>query len=218
MSTKQLAGVCAGVAAALAVSVSAAMAAGGLRSEAPQRIPPDPGGRGAAYALAGARPSASLVDQLAEARAATAKYAGDLALAKAHGYRIITRMIPDMGYHFMNPKVQGFDVRKPPILVYEHRGTTWQLAALEWVFAKKPAEAPLPGARYGSFGAGCHYTDGTFVPETSQSACPTRSPETRAAFTFWHPTLITMHVWLWYPNPSGLFASTNPFAAAFNRG
>jgi hypothetical protein len=109
-------------------------------------------------------------------------------------------------------------VRKPQILVYEHRGTTWQLAALEWVFTKKPAQAPLPGATYGAFGAGCHYTDGTFVPETAQAACPKTSPQTKAAFTFWHPTLITMHVWLWYPNPSGLFASTNPYAAAFNRG
>jgi hypothetical protein len=30
--------------------------------------------------------------------------------------------------------------------------------------------------------------------------------------------LITMHVWLWYPNPTGLFASTNPLAAPFNQG
>ena len=43
-------------------------------------------------------------------------------------------------------------------------------------------------------------------------------PATGAAFTFWHPTLVTMHVWLWYPNPSGLFASTNPLVTPFNRG
>ena len=215
MSRMKLAGVCAGIAAALVVSVTAALAATDRR-EGPRMIPPDPPGSEQAR-LTAARP-ASFVAQLAQARAATAKYAGDLGRARADGYRIITRMIPDMGYHFMNPTVQGFDVRKPQILVYEHQGTRWQLGALEWVFTKKPARAPLPGARYGSFGAGCHYTDGTFVPETSQAACPKRSPQTRAAFTFWHPTLITMHVWLWYPNPSGLFASTNPYAAAFNRG
>jgi hypothetical protein len=33
-----------------------------------------------------------------------------------------------------------------------------------------------------------------------------------------HPLLITLHVWLWYPNPSGLFASTNPLVSPFNEG
>ena len=31
----------------------------------------------------------------------------------APGYQIITQMIPDMGYRFLNPAIQGFDVRKP---------------------------------------------------------------------------------------------------------
>jgi hypothetical protein len=68
---------------------------------------------------------------------ATARYATSLHAAKADGYQIITRMIPDMGWHFLNPAIQGFDVTKPPILVYErHR---WQLAAFEWVFPTNPA-------------------------------------------------------------------------------
>src|SRR5580698_7079297 len=61
-------------------------------------------------------PSA-LAKQLSLARAATAKYAENLPLAKANGYSIITKMIPNMGYHFMNASVKGFDVTKPPILV-----------------------------------------------------------------------------------------------------
>jgi hypothetical protein len=168
--------------------------------------------------VANAWAPSALAKQLSLARAATAKYAENLPLAKANGYSIITKMIPNMGYHFMNASVKGFDVTKPPILVYEHRGSTWQLGALEWVFTSKPATPPLPGARYGSFGAGCHYTDGTFVPATAQTACPKVAPKSGAAFTFWHPVLITMHVWLWYPNPTGLFASTNPLAAPFNQG
>jgi hypothetical protein len=162
----------------------------------------------------GAAPS--LKAQLALARSATAKYVNDLARAKADGYRIITRMIPNMGYHFMNPNVRGFDVTRPPILVYDRRGSSWQLGAIEWVFTSRPTTAPLPGARYGAFGAGCHYADGTFVPASSQAACPKKDPETGAAFGFWHPNLVTMHVWLWYPNPNGLFASTNPLVAPFN--
>jgi hypothetical protein len=160
--------------------------------------------------------SPELAQQLASARLATAKYATDLHQAKADGYQIITRMIPDMGWHFMNPSVQDFDVRRPPILVYERKGRAWQLAALEWVFPKKPAAPPLPGARYGSFPAACHYADGTFVPTPSEDRCPRTSPKTGAAFGFWHPDLVTMHVWLWYPNPDGLFASYNPLVKPFN--
>jgi hypothetical protein len=161
---------------------------------------------------------ASLVAQLAVARAATAKYATSLTAAKADGYGIITKMIPNMGYHFMNPKVQGFDPSKPAILVYEKAGSTWQLGALEWVFTSKPAKPPFPGAKYGAFGAGCHYADGTFVPAETQDGCPKTAPDSGAAFGFWHPLLVTLHVWLWYPNPSGLFASTNPLVAAYNNG
>jgi hypothetical protein len=87
-----------------------------------------------------------------------------------------------------------------------------------WVFTAKPAKPPLPGARYGSFGAGCHYTDGSFVPADTQEACPKTDPQTGAAFSFWHPVLVTLHVWLWYPNPTGLFASTNPLVSPFNNG
>jgi hypothetical protein len=157
-----------------------------------------------------------LAAQLVQARLATARYATDLRAAKADGYQVITRMMPDMGWHFLNPAVQGFDVRKPPILVYERHGKTWQLGALEWVFPEKPATPPLPGATYGSFGAACHYTDGTFVFRSVQERCPATSPETGAPFNFWHPDLVTLHVWIWYPNPAGLYNGTNPYVRPFN--
>jgi hypothetical protein len=152
-------------------------------------------------------------------RKATAKFATDLGKAKAAGYRIITMMMPNMGIHYMNPHISGFDIRKPPILVYEHTGNgLWQLGALEWVFPEKPATPPLKGATYGSFPAACHYKDGTFVPEPSADSCAATSPKSGSAFNFWHPALVTMHVWIWYPNPAGLFSSTNPLVAPFNKG
>ena len=172
----------------------------------------------AAAAATGGGASRALAGPLAKARLATAKYATNLRAAKADGYQILTRMIPDMGYHFINPTIQGFDVTKPPILVYERRGGAWQLGAFEWVFPTKPATPPLPGATYGSFGAACHYKDGTFVFTPSQDDCAKRSPETGAAFNFWHPDLVTLHVWLWYPNPAGLYNGTNPYIKPFNRG
>jgi hypothetical protein len=163
-------------------------------------------------------PAPKLASDIIAGRIVTAKYVTNLGRAKADGYRIITRMIPNMGYHFMNPKVTGFNVRKPQILVYEYHGKTWQLGALEWVFTSKPASPPLPGAQYGVFAAACHYVDGTFVPQTSQAKCAPNSPQTGAKFSFWHPRLITMHLWVWYPNPSGVFMGTNPLVAPFNNG
>jgi hypothetical protein len=151
------------------------------------------------------------------ARLATAKYATNLNRAKADGYGILTKMIPTMGYHFINPKVKNFDVRKPPILVYEHHGNRWQLGALEWVFTSLPVKPPLPGARYGVFGAACHYLDGTVVFANAQSKCALNS-KSGAAFNFWHPRLITLHMWIWYPNPSGLYSGTNPLVTPFNNG
>ena len=157
-----------------------------------------------------------LADQLAAARIATAKYATDLDRAKDDGYGIITRMVPDMGWHFMNPKIQKFDPRRPPILVYEKHRHGWQLAALEWVFPATPEKPPFPGARYGAFPAACHYVDGTFQPSDTEERCPRRSPQSGAKFNFWHGPLVTLHVWVWYPNPDGLFASTNPLVKPFN--
>ena len=164
------------------------------------------------------RASATLMRDIALARAGTAKYVSNLALAKRNGYGIITKMIPNMGYHYMNPKVQGFDPSKPPILVYEHEGSAWQLSAVEWVFTSRPAKAPLPGATYGTFGAGCHYADGSYVPAAAQSGCPATAPQSGAKFAFWHPLLFTLHLWAWYPNPNGLFASFDPLVAPFNEG
>jgi hypothetical protein len=160
--------------------------------------------------------SPALASALSKARVATVKYVTNLQAAKAAGYSIITKGIPDMGWHFLNGKITGFDPAKPPILVYEKTGSTWQLGALEWVFTAKPKTAPLPGARYGAFPAACHYADGTFVAAAAQDACATTAPGSGAKFTFWHPNLITLHVWLWYPNPSGLYASMNPLVHPFN--
>ena len=161
-------------------------------------------------------PSAALKRDIARARVALAPYATDLAAAKAAGWsRQITPMMKNMGFHYMDPSVSDFQLTKPPILVYIHHGSTAQLVAAEWVFTSKPAKAPIPGARYGSFPAACHYADGTFVPQTDQNACAASSHG--AAFVFWHPKLVTLHLWLWYPNPAGLFHSTNPLVAPFNQ-
>jgi hypothetical protein len=194
----------AGIAAVTGVTLSGAALA---RGKAPAEYGPT------------ATVSSALAAKLALSRLATARYVTDLGRAKADGYKMqITQMIPNMGFHFLNPNVKGFDVRKPAILVYLKRGTTWQLGALEWVFPEKPAKPPIEGATYGAFGAACHYANGEFVPAESQAQCAKTSPKAGAAFTFWHPPLVTLHIWLWYPNPSGLYSGLNPLAAAYNGG
>jgi hypothetical protein len=161
--------------------------------------------------------NSTLTADIAAARVATAKYSTDLSRAKADGYQIITKMMPNMGFHFLNPSIKTFDVRKPDILVYEHTGSKWQLGALEWVFTSMPKNPPLPNATFGQFPAACHYADGTFIPHQNQKTCAKKAPD-GAKFTFWHPVLITMHFWIWYPNPAGLYSSTNPLVSAFNAG
>ena len=193
-------------------------------------VPPPGAGRTSTAATSGAMAGTSAMDasalasgdqltqQVATARQATAKYATNLSRAKADGYKIITMMMPNMGYHFMNAAISGFNIRKPQILVYEHTGQGWQLGALEWVFTTMPKTPPLPNATFGSFPAACHYADGTFVPDANAKKCAKTAPHTGAKFTFWHPDLVTMHVWVWYPNPAGLYSSTNPLVAPFNGG
>ena len=200
--------------------VVGALTAGGCvaRSAASETAAPAAAHQHTATAPSAGGDGGHLAGQLAAGRLATARYATNLGAAKADGYQIITRMIPDMGWHFLNPTIQGFDVTKPAILVYERRGRSWQLGALEWVFTQTPATPPLPGATYGSFPAACHYQDGTFVAARVQELCAKRSPQTGAPFNFWHPDLVTLHVWVWYPNPAGLYNGTNPYIRPFNRG
>ena len=158
-----------------------------------------------------------LARKLARARVATAPYVANLELAKADGYRIITPMMKDMGFHYLNPNITGFDVTKPHILVYTRRDGKYQLGALEWVFPKKPKQAPLKGAKYGSFPAACHYDDGTFSPASSEDDCKPTSPESGSPFVFWHPDLVTLHVWIWNPNPGRPLREHQPARAAVQR-
>ena len=157
-----------------------------------------------------------LVRQLAQMRVATAPYVTDLARAKRDGYKIITPNMHNMGFHYLNPSISEFDVKKPPILVYTKRGGQYMLGALEWVFPAKPKKPPLKGAKYGSFPAACHYEDGNFVPASSEDDCEAK--HNGSPFFFWHPDLVTLHVWLWHHNPDGLYEGMNPLVKPFNKG
>jgi hypothetical protein len=191
--------VLAGVAAILAVVGVAACSASTSPSEQPST-----GHSGPTEPV-----SPTLARQLADAHAATAKYATDLAAAQRDGYMLITPMMEGMGLHYLNPAVEGFDPTRPPILVYVMDGDAARLVALEWVFPETPATPPLEGATYGSFDSACHFKDGTFVVWGGEADCPAASAD-GSEFTFWHPDLVTLHVWLWLHNPAGIYHPTNP--------
>jgi hypothetical protein len=55
------------------------------------------------------------------------------------------------------------------------------------------------------------------VSASAQSASAPTAPKRGAKFTFWPPKLVTLHLWAWYANPSGIYSSMNPTVRPFNR-
>jgi hypothetical protein len=61
-------------------------------------------------------------------------------------------------------------------------------------------------------------------PTSEELLLPARMPAPSAASrrvrpsTSGTPDLVTLHVWLWYPTPAGLYNGTNPYVQLFNRG
>ena len=161
---------------------------------------------------------AETVAQLAAMRIATAKYL-DIEKAKADGYSQGSDMIPHMGYHFGNPNIPGFDPLRPRILLYVKHQNQWHLVGAEYTipWEQRPPTPPFKGASWGFHPANCHYQDGSEIASPAQDKCPPRNPVTDAAFTRWHPDMATIHVWIWYPNPHGVFAEYNPWLTPFNR-
>jgi hypothetical protein len=47
-------------------------------------------------------------------------------------------------------------------------------------------------------------------------SCAATAPGSGAKFNVWHPRLITLHFWVWYPNYTGIYTGTNPMVAPFN--
>src|SRR4051812_19321566 len=97
-----------------------------------------------AFAASAPAKGSSYASQLAAARLATTKYATNLAKAKADGYGIITKMTRSRGWPFMTPRVGGFDLKTPAILVSPRQGKRWQRGALGGVSPKNPAPPPVP--------------------------------------------------------------------------
>jgi hypothetical protein len=166
--------------------------------------------KAAAHTMAGhdmAVHEAALEDELAQVRAATARF-HDLDAALAAGYelgwvngsgiRIITGCVAHpsagaMGYHYFHPGLMAdlpVDPLEPEVLVYAPgENGKLKLAAVEWVVrgpnSNPPGVHPPPTPTL--LGMDMHI----LVPPPG-------------------PAFYIMHAWVWKPNPSGMFADWNP--------
>jgi hypothetical protein len=68
-----------------------------------------------------------------------------------------------MGYHFLNPGIQGFDVARPHILVYERTARGWRLGA--WNGCSPPAGDPAAARRSPETGAAFNPPGQALQPE-----------------------------------------------------
>lgn len=148
--------------------------------------------------------AASMTPELQAAKAALAKYS-DPIVAVRDGYFStvacvdfpkgategnITYPPGTMGVHFLNTSNIGptLDPTKPQILIYEPVGDKLVLAAAEWFMPEPAAQGKAPSI----FG------------QTLYGPMDGHEPIIPAALRHYD-----LHVWLWKPNPAGMFVSTN---------
>ncbi len=122
--------------------------------------------------------------ELARVRAATARY-HNINTAIADGYADINLPVPHMGWHYLNGSLVNstFDMEHPELLVYmEKPDGGYQLVAVEYaVPLSLSADAPEG------------FTGDQDVWDVNTQ------------FQLW-----TLHAWVWYNNPDGVFAPFNP--------
>src|SRR5574337_359626 len=157
-----------------------------------------------------------LSKRIAEIRNATRRYL-DVEQAKADGYVQMSGNEPLVGYHFYNPRITRFDDAHPSALLYIRTDGQWQLVGLEYaVPGERPTGSPFPGVAWERQLAICRYADWQEYPSRSRAGCPQVHPDTKSPLAAWYPDLWAIHLWLWHPNPYGLFASLNPLLAPFD--
>ena len=124
--------------------------------------------------------------ELQQVRAATAKYR-DTTNAIKDNYVNIGLVLPNMGYHFLNKDLVSpqFDMRKPPILVYNKREDgSFELLAVEYAIPIDPQHTNVPPDGFTG-------NDDVWDFNTLNTG-------------WW-----TLHAWVWKNNPDGVFKPMN---------
>jgi len=154
--------------------------------------------------------------RIAEIREGTARFQ-DVRAAEAAGYRQFTGNVPLVGTRFVNPTITTFAYDRPAGLIYIKMGERWELTGLEYAIPgeRRPEAEPFPGIAWSYEPPTCRYTDWHELESPSRDRCPATHPE-GASLASWQPGRWYIRVWVWYPNPSGVFARLNPILAPFH--
>ena len=148
--------------------------------------------------------AAGIHAQLAQVRAATAKY-HQVEEAEAAGYELgwvngLNKRIVDtcishptagaMGYHYFNADLMAdndVDALEPEVLVYAPSPDGLKLVAVEWVARSAQSNPPGVSSPPSVLGMDMHI----LVPPPG-------------------PAFYLTHAWVWADNPAGMFADFNP--------
>jgi hypothetical protein len=140
-------------------------------------------------------PAPALPEEWAKVRQALEKYQ-DVIVALRDGYRSAVLCVQDenragMGIHFGNARITGPvpDPMRPTILLYEPVGNKLQLIGAEWFIPLATGVKDRPSLFGQPF-------DGPM-----EGHPPTQPPELHH---------YDLHVWLFKPNPEGMFKHFNP--------
>jgi len=154
---------------------------------------------------AAAQQAAAVDSQVAQAKAALARYQDPIA-AVFDGYfsTLVCIEFPQpggmgqmaykaggMGVHFLNLNLVGqkLDPAHPQVLIYEPAGDKLALVAAEWFVPVAPGVTEAPKV----------------LGQTLQGPMEGHAPIMPAGLHHWD-----LHAWLWKANPSGMFSPTNP--------
>lgn len=188
-------------------------------ADSPVQVPPDRASAVHAGEPAGSpheRLTPATLSELAQVRRATARF-HDIDAAMAAGYTVwspdpASGMCPSsdqgrMGYHLVNPSLRGspldpanadaeLDPLRPEMLLYEKRADgKLHLVGVEYLVFEAAWErehgegAPNPEL----LGQTVPFSSHPFPPLTSESV-----------------DHYELHVWVWKPNPNGMFSHWNP--------
>ena len=155
-----------------------------------------------------------LKQQLAEAKAASAKYR-DIDVAKADGYFQVTQFIPGLGLHLANLKIpyNTFDPGKPQVLLYQPDANgDLKLAGVAYEYTHLN-DTPPAGFAGGSdlwhyHNNLCFQKGGSVTIAKDDASC-----KAVGGLAFQQQTAWLLHAWIWTPNPDGVFTENNPNVA-----
>jgi hypothetical protein len=154
-------------------------------------------------------------DELERARQATAKYQ-DVHAAEADGYQMVGGDMPGMGIHYvLTMEPNGFDIEKPPILLYVKNSAQlgeYSLAGVGyfWNAPEGPDGQPLNSPFPKSLAVWHRHENICVLPHLENPHGLSESQCREQGGHFIAKTQWLVHAWIWKDNPTGVFSPENP--------